>query len=100
MHKDKIVSEEDMKPLKFTTEVTEKKNFRFFKSSVNSIGASSSKNILVASLKAVHKKTNTMRAQRGKGSDFLVISLYLNLFSAFSVVNFLHYGIYIEVVLK
>ncbi|MFZ3138534.1 MAG: hypothetical protein WA126_14215 [Thermodesulfovibrionales bacterium] len=32
-----------MKPQKFTTENTEKKNFRFFKSSVNSVVASSQK---------------------------------------------------------
>jgi hypothetical protein len=32
-----------MKPQKFTTENTEKKNFRFFKSSVNSEVASSQK---------------------------------------------------------
>jgi hypothetical protein len=34
-----------MKPQKFTTEDTEKKNFRFFKSSVNSVVASSQKEL-------------------------------------------------------
>ena len=53
-----------MKPQKFTTEDTEKKSFRFIKSSVNSVVASSPI--------GRHKKTNTVRAQRGKGSDFLV----------------------------
>jgi hypothetical protein len=37
--------EEDMKSHKFTTEDTEKKNFRFSKSSVNSVLASSPKRI-------------------------------------------------------
>jgi len=40
-----------MKPQKFTTEDTEKKNSRFFKSSVNSVDASSPKGYLLKEVK-------------------------------------------------
>ena len=68
-----------MKPEKFTTEGTEKKNFRFFKNSVNSVIASSQKEYTERMLR-VHRE--------GERSDLLATFLYLNLFSVFSVVNF------------
>jgi hypothetical protein len=66
-----------MEPQKFTTENAEKKNFRFF-------GKLSE---FSRELKDVIKKLILMRTQRWEGSDFLETSLYLNLFSVFSVVN-------------
>ena len=63
---------EAVKPQKFTTECTDKKKFRFFKNSVNSVIASSPKKI---------------RAQREERTNFPKTLLYLNLFSVFSVVN-------------
>jgi len=82
-----------MKPQKFTTEGTENKKFRFFKSPVNSAIASSLKEYHwireCKKVKGRYKKTNTMRAHReGEGSGFPVTFLYLKLFSVFSVVNF------------
>jgi hypothetical protein len=69
-----------MKPQKLTTEDTEKKNFRFFKNSVNSVIASSQKEIYF-------KRSNgmtAMRAQRG-GRKLSRNFLYINLFSVLSL---------------
>jgi hypothetical protein len=75
---------EDMKPQKFTTEDSEKKNFRFVKCSVNSAVPSSPKEypwiIECRKVKGWHKKTNTMRAQRGGGKR---LSRNLFIFEAF-----------------
>ena len=60
-----------MKPQKFTTEDTEKKNFRFFKSSANSVVASSPKEYPCSKVKGRHKKTNTSEStERGREATF------------------------------
>jgi hypothetical protein len=62
-----------MKLRELTTVDTGEKKSGCFKTSVNS---------------GRHKKTNTMRAQGELGNGPLVAILYLNIFSAFSVVIF------------
>ena len=60
-----------MKLRKFTTEDTEKKNFRFLKNSVNSMVASSPKEYLLKKLKGGAKRL-ILLGHRGEGSEFLV----------------------------
>jgi hypothetical protein len=70
-----------MKPQKLTTEGTEKKNFRFFKNSVNSVIPSSQKEIYF-------KRSNgmtAMRAQRGGRKRLSRNFLYINLFPVLSL---------------
>ena len=85
-----------MNPRNFTTEYTEKNNFRFVKSSVNSMVASSAienplkevtELIISSAIEVQQKNTNTMRAQRGKRLSRNNL-LCLKLFSVLSVVNF------------
>jgi len=69
-----------MKLQKLATEDTEKKNFRFSKSSVNSVLASSPRE---------YPYNRLLRERReGKGSFFFVTFSYSKLFSVFSVVHF------------
>jgi len=60
-----------MKLRKFTTEDTEKKNFRFSKNSVDSMVASSPKEYLLEKLKGGAKRLNYEDTE-GEGSEFLV----------------------------
>jgi len=68
-----------MKPQPFTTEDTEKRIFNFLKTL-------SARWLLLLKMPKDNKRTNTMRAQRGQDSDFLLI--IFELFSVSSVVNY------------